>query len=213
MPTPDPNLLIHLISAGSQAVVVVVGLMTFVTKQKTLRIKRAINEERLLLKEQLLFAKNTGYILDNKSFVEAEVAKYGHRKTNLLASKSVAAEDVALTGQFAGFYYYLVAGTANKLTKKHLFKANLVCRNGQISGSFEDKSDLGASTIAGTLDGLTVQFEKRYNSGDYPTVRYSGTLTADRAYISGTWHVDDPKQALDGLWIMTKRKLYSATMQ
>ncbi len=61
---------------------------------------------------------------------------------------------------------------------------------GRFSGEITDENGFGEAEVAGTRDGRSLRFVKKYRLTLYPRafpISYEGTLSEDHLSISGTW--------------------------
>ncbi len=205
MPAPDYADILFYVILTLIACRVVLALIRPIFGLKKRKNEKAIREECLLLKEQLRYAKSEGKNLTDLDEIDGELKKLGYLK-EYTSQKSNFLLERSLAGKWKGSYYYMRADTANRLEKKRDFTAKLECKDGKLTGSIEDGSELGTAAITGSIKGFAVQFEKRYDKPDRVPISYSGNMTEDCVYVSGGWHMPDPKKNLDGIWIMEKQK-------
>lgn len=66
-----------------------------------------------------------------------------------------------------------------------------------LSGSILDDGYLGEAQVTGEVIGRSVWFTKRYLISSPAPIDYSGTLSEDANFISGTWKIG---KAFSGTW-------------
>jgi len=91
------------------------------------------------------------------------------------------AESVYVVGEFSGKYFYDDGSSAR-------FEGNLRQQGAMIWGECIDQ-DGSESTIAGAVDGNTLNFIKTYNSDNH-RVQYTGNLIPETNTVKGHWRID-----------------------
>ncbi len=76
------------------------------------------------------------------------------------------------------------------------FELTLVQGGNTLSGRILDNNDLGEASLVGDIVGRNVSFTKTYLTNSKHTVSYTGTVSEDENYMSGSWEID----FLSGRW-------------
>jgi hypothetical protein len=77
------------------------------------------------------------------------------------------------------------------------FEASLVQGGNTLSGNILDDGGLGDAIVSGDRLGSRINFTKRYLSGGYDLVLYSGIIDNDGEVMQGTWRIG---QDFGGRW-------------